>query len=73
MEDDIGGDINALRFHIFGNAAGRVEFSCGVGHETDEVMKKRNVADAVALNDILQHDGIVGCKYVDFISYTQQK
>lgn len=59
VEDNVGGDINPLRLHVFGNAAGRVELSRCVGHEADEVMKEGDVADAVTFYYVLQHDGVV--------------
>lgn len=59
VEDNISGDIHSLRLHEFGYAAGRVELSCGVGHEADEVMKKWDVADAVVFYHIFQHNGVV--------------
>ena len=64
VEDNIGGYIHTLRLHEFGYAAGRVELSCGVGHEADEVMEKWDVADAVAFYHIFQHDGVVDAREI---------
>ena len=54
-----GGNIHTLRLHEFGYAAGRVELSCGVGHEADEVVEEGDIADAVAFYHIFQHNGVV--------------
>ena len=59
VEHYIGGDINTLRLHEFGYAAGRIEFACSICHEADEVMEEGDIADVMTLNDIFQHDGVV--------------
>lgn len=59
VEDNISGYIHTLRLHVFGYAAGRVELSCGVGNEADEVVEEGDIADAVAFYHVFQHDGVI--------------
>ena len=57
-QDKVGRHIFPQRFHVFRDAVGRGELAGCVRVKSDEVVEKRDVADVVPLDDVLEHDSV---------------
>ena len=58
VQDDIRGDSYLLGFHELTDACGRNLLADSVRQEYYKIVQERDVADAVTLYDIFQHDGV---------------